>query len=73
MDIYVPTYNEPLEVVRATVLAALNLDWPADRLKVYILDDGRRVAFRQFARECGAEYLIRSNNAHAKAGTSTTL
>jgi cellulose synthase (UDP-forming) len=68
VDIYVPTYNEPLEVVRATVLAALNLDWPGDRLKVYVLDDGRRAAFREFARECGAEYLIRSNNAHAKAG-----
>ncbi|MBV9620297.1 MAG: UDP-forming cellulose synthase catalytic subunit [Gammaproteobacteria bacterium] len=68
VDVYVPTYNEPLEVVRPTVLAALNLDWPADRLKVYILDDGRRAAFREFASECGAEYLVRSNNAHAKAG-----
>jgi cellulose synthase (UDP-forming) len=68
VDIYVPTYNEPLEVVRPTVLAALNLDWPAERLKVYILDDGRRPAFREFAAQCGAEYLIRGNNAHAKAG-----
>jgi len=68
IDVYVPTYNEPLEVVRPTVLAALNLDWPADRFKVYILDDGRRPAFREFAAQCGAEYLIRSNNAHAKAG-----
>jgi cellulose synthase (UDP-forming) len=68
IDVYVPTYNEPLEVVRPTVLAALNLDWPAERLKVYILDDGRRPAFREFAAQCGAEYLIRSNNAHAKAG-----
>ena len=68
VDVYVPTYNEPLEVVRPTVLAALNLDWPAERLKVYILDDGRRPAFREFAAECGAEYLVRSNNAHAKAG-----
>lgn len=68
IDVYVPTYNEPLDVVRPTVLAALNLDWPADRLKVYILDDGRRPAFREFAAQCGAEYLIRGNNAHAKAG-----
>src|SRR6185437_4277284 len=68
VDVYVPTYNEPLEVVRPTVLAALNLDWPADRLRVYILDDGRRPAFREFAAQCGAEYVIRGNNAHAKAG-----
>jgi cellulose synthase (UDP-forming) len=68
VDVYVPTYNEPLEVVRPTVLAALNLDWPAERIKIYLLDDGRRPAFREFAAACGAEYLIRSNNTHAKAG-----
>ena len=68
VDVYIPTYNEPLEVVRPTVLAALNLDWPADRLRVYILDDGRRPDFREFAAQCGAEYVIRGNNAHAKAG-----
>jgi cellulose synthase (UDP-forming) len=68
VDVFVPSYNESLEVVRPTVLAALNLDWPADKLKVYILDDGRRAAFREFAAQCGAGYVIRSNNAHAKAG-----
>ncbi len=68
VDIYIPTYNEPLDVVRPTVLAAMSIDWPQDRTKVYILDDGRRDEFRQFAQECGCEYLIRSDNKHAKAG-----
>jgi cellulose synthase (UDP-forming) len=68
VDIYIPTYNEPLGVVRPTVLAALALDWPRDKLKVYLLDDGRRGFMKQFAAGCGAEYLVRSNNAHAKAG-----
>jgi cellulose synthase (UDP-forming) len=68
VDIFVPSYNESLEVVRPTVLAALNLDWPTEKLKVHILDDGRRAHFREFAAQCGAEYVIRSNNAHAKAG-----
>ena len=68
VDIFIPTYNESLEVVRPTVLAALNLDWPAGKLTVYLLDDGRRTQFREFAASCGAEYIIRSNNAHAKAG-----
>ena len=68
VDIFVPSYNESLEVVKPTVFAALNLDWPADKLRVYILDDGRRPQFREFAARCGAEYVIRSNNAHAKAG-----
>jgi len=68
VDIYVPSYNEELSLVRSTVLGALKLDWPEDKLHVYILDDGRRVAFRDFALEAGAGYIIRSQNNHAKAG-----
>ncbi|MGA2961509.1 MAG: UDP-forming cellulose synthase catalytic subunit, partial [Candidatus Korobacteraceae bacterium] len=68
VDVYVPTYNEPLQVVRPTVLAALNMDWPADRYNVYILDDGRRDEFRDFAGKVGAGYIIRQKNDHAKAG-----
>jgi cellulose synthase (UDP-forming) len=68
VDIYIPTYNEPIKVVKPTVLAALSLDWPADKLNVYILDDGRRAEFREFAALCGANYMIRPDNFHAKAG-----
>lgn len=58
VDIYVPTYNEPLYVVRPTVLAALNIDWPSDKFKVYILDDGRREEFRDFAAAAGCGYVV---------------
>jgi cellulose synthase (UDP-forming) len=68
VDVYVPTYNEDLSIVRATVLAALAIDWPRDKLRVYILDDGRRLAFRDFAASCGSGYIIRPDNMHAKAG-----
>ena len=68
VDVLIPTYNEPLEVVRYTSLGALNMDWPADKLHVYILDDGRREQFRQFAFEAGIGYKTRDDNAHAKAG-----
>jgi cellulose synthase (UDP-forming) len=68
VDVFIPTYNEDLSVVRLSVLAALTLDWPADKLRVYLLDDGRRDEFRDFAQNCGAIYLTRDNNRHAKAG-----
>ncbi|WP_160121432.1 UDP-forming cellulose synthase catalytic subunit [Rhodovarius lipocyclicus] len=68
IDVFIPTYNEPLEVVRPTVFAALALDWPRHKLNVYVLDDGRREEFRQFAAECGAGYIIRPDNKGAKAG-----
>jgi len=68
VDVFIPTYNEPLKVLRPTVLAALGMDWPRDRLNVYVLDDGRRPEIRQFAERAGVRYLIRPDNAHAKAG-----
>jgi len=54
--------------VRVTVLAARALDWPAEKLRVYLLDDGRRPAFRAFAIEAGVGYIVRPDNRHAKAG-----
>ena len=68
VDLLIPTYNEPLSVVRFTALAAMNIDWPADKLNVYILDDGRREEFRKFAEEAGIGYMTRDDNKHAKAG-----
>ncbi len=68
VDVYVPTYNEPLDVVMPTVLAAMRLDWPPEKINVFILDDGRRQEFREFAEACGCGYMIRSDNKGAKAG-----
>jgi len=68
VDLLIPTYNEPLSVVKYTALAAMNIDWPADKLNVYILDDGKREEFRSFAEEAGIGYMTRDDNAHAKAG-----
>jgi cellulose synthase (UDP-forming) len=72
IDVLVPTYNEPLEVVRYTALGALNIDWPTDKLHVYICDDGRRKEFADFAFQAGVGYKIRPDNAHAKAGNINT-
>jgi cellulose synthase (UDP-forming) len=72
VDVLIPTYNEPLDVVRYTALGALNIDWPADKLHVYILDDGRRKEFERFAFEAGIGYKIRPDNKHAKAGNINT-
>nr|WP_255371254.1 UDP-forming cellulose synthase catalytic subunit [Cupriavidus sp. YR651] len=68
IDVYIPTYNEALSVVQPTVFAARSMDWPADKLRVYILDDGRRPAMRDFAAAAGVGYITRDNNRHAKAG-----
>ncbi len=68
VDIMVPTYNEPLDVVRYTVLAAQEIDWPQDKINVWLLDDGDREQFRAFAESAGVHYLARPQHTHAKAG-----
>ncbi|HEX5110643.1 MAG TPA: UDP-forming cellulose synthase catalytic subunit [Vicinamibacterales bacterium] len=68
VDVLIPTYNEPLSVVRTTMLGALAMEYPADKMKVYVLDDSKREEFRQCAAAVGARYLTREGNAHAKAG-----
>jgi len=68
VDVFIPTYNEPLEVVKQTVFTALALDWPVDKVKVFVLDDGRRDEFRAFCEDVGVGYVTRDNNRHAKAG-----
>lgn len=66
VDVYIPTYNEPFDVLEKTVTAALCLDYP--NFKVWVLDDGRRAWLRDFCREKGVGYITRPDNAHAKAG-----
>ena len=68
IDIMVPTYNEPLSVVKPTIYAALGIDWPQDKLNIYLLDDGNRASFREFANEAGVHYIARTTHEHAKAG-----
>ena len=65
VDIFIPTYNEPVEMLRRTLLAAKNVDYPHE---VWLLDDGRREDMRQLAIEMQVHYLARSDNRHAKAG-----
>ncbi|APQ13646.1 UDP-forming cellulose synthase catalytic subunit [Pseudomonas oryzihabitans] len=68
VDVFIPTYNEALSIVKLSILAAQAIDWPRDKLRVHVLDDGRREDFRHFCATAGVSYLVRENNEHAKAG-----
>jgi cellulose synthase (UDP-forming) len=65
VDVYVCTYDEPVEVVMATLAGCRALAYPH---ATYLLDDGRRQEMRELAELAGAEYLTREDNKHAKAG-----
>ncbi len=73
VDVYIPTYNEDVDIVRKTALGALAIDYPALRKRVYVLDDGRkypkrREKLQQMCDELGCTLMTRDNNDHAKAG-----
>jgi cellulose synthase (UDP-forming) len=66
VDVYIPTYDESLEVLEKTITGAISLDYP--NFKVWLLDDGRRPWLREYCNTKGVGYLTRGDNAHAKAG-----
>ncbi len=65
VDVFIPTYNEPVDLLRETVLCAVNMRYPHN---TYILDDGQRPEVRKLAEEFGCGYLVREDRTHAKAG-----
>jgi len=66
--VLIPTYNEPADILRPTILGALGLRY-RPRAEVWVLDDGGREWVAQMCRELGVRYLSRpAPREHAKAG-----
>lgn len=70
VDVFVTTYDEPVELVMTTARAALAIRHPH---RTWVLDDGARDEMRAAAAEAGVGYLTRSADwadrpRHAKAG-----
>jgi cellulose synthase (UDP-forming) len=66
VDVFIPTCGEPLDVLRATVTAAVNISYPAKT--IYILDDRSDPAVKDVAAEFKVQYLARDSHENAKAG-----
>lgn len=70
VDVFITTYDEPIELVMTTARAARGIAYPHT---TWILDDGARPELEQAAREADIGYLTRSDDwtgkpRHAKAG-----
>lgn len=65
VDVFIPTYNESVNVLRRTALGAKTMRYPHE---TYILDDGDRPEVRAMADELGIGYIARAEHNHAKAG-----
>lgn len=40
VDVFIPSYNEPPELLAKTIMAATRMEYPEGRFKVWLLDDG---------------------------------
>lgn len=70
VDVFITTYNEPIDMVITTAEAAQRIRFPH---ATYILDDGDRGELAEAAQQRGIGYLTRSSHwtdkpRHAKAG-----
>jgi cellulose synthase/poly-beta-1,6-N-acetylglucosamine synthase-like glycosyltransferase len=66
VDVFIPRYDEPVEVVELTVAAAKALH--GTDVRVWLLDDGDSDAMRELTQRLDAGYIRRPVHDHAKAG-----
>ena len=70
VDVFITTYNEPIELVLTTVRAALGIRYPHS---TWVLDDGARPELEAQLERLGVGYITRGDEwlgkpRHAKAG-----
>jgi len=66
VDVLIPVYNEPVDVVEPTVASAVRLR--GGRVVVHLLDDAGRPELEELAARHGARYVHRPEHTGAKAG-----
>ena len=66
VDVFIPVYSEPVEVVEVTVAAATRLR--SAEARVALLDDGCSEEMEALARRHGVRYMCRPGSEGAKAG-----
>lgn len=69
IDVLIPTYDEPYEILLKTINGAVNMDYPdKSKVHIYICDDTDRPWVRELAERFQVGYFRRDNNEGAKAG-----
>jgi len=66
VDVFIPVYKEPVDIVDLTVAAAVGLR--GAEVRVWVLDDGNDDAMRDLATRYGVGYIRRREHTGAKAG-----
>jgi len=65
VDVFLPTYNEPIKLVERTIKAVKEIKYPHT---TYLIDDGNIKAYKKLAEKYNINYIARGNNERQKAG-----
>ena len=55
VDVFVPSYDEDEELLAITLIGALSMRYPKDKLNIYLLDDGGTMAKRKGTKSARGE------------------
>lgn len=69
VDVFIATYNEYEALLRKTIQACKNMEYPdKNKVHIYLCDDGNRPTIKELAEDMGINYITRLNNKNSKAG-----
>lgn len=69
VDIFIATYNEPVELLYKTINGCINMEYPDENnVHIYICDDSNRIEMKKLAEEMNINYITRTERKDAKAG-----
>lgn len=68
VDVFLPICGESTTIILDAWRHTAKLDWPSDKLKVYVLDDGKSDTMMILAQSFGFNYIRREGNEFKKAG-----
>jgi cellulose synthase/poly-beta-1,6-N-acetylglucosamine synthase-like glycosyltransferase len=66
VDVFLPSAGEDLDVLRNTYHWVSKLEWPAEKIDFYIMDDSERIEVALLAENFGFNYLVRPNKGYFK-------
>lgn len=68
IDVIIPTYGEPIYILKRTLAAVISLKYEAGKKEIYVCDDGKRSEVKQLCEDYGVHFVVRADNTDAKSG-----
>lgn len=66
VDVFLPSAGENLTVLENTYKWVSELNWPTEKLEIYVMDDSDRLDVAVMAERFGFNYLVRPNRGYLK-------